>query len=220
MSEWLNWYFSGFDYRLLSWMHALYEDTGGTITPLMKFVSLFGEKGIFPILLSVVLTLFKKTRKAGVASIIAAAVGALVCNVAIKPTVARPRPYTVYPFAEWWKAVGAVTEKDFSFPSGHVNIITSITVALFFSLKSKKVGWLMFSAPLIMCFSRMYLMVHYPSDVLFALATGAIAGIAAVLITKGIYARIDGNDNKFCNFIREASVVNLFSAKGKNTDKK
>ena len=187
------------------------------MTPFMNFISLFGAKGLFSIILSILLILFKKTRKVGICAILAVGISALICNVILKSLVGRPRPYTDSAYTEWWQAVGAHTEKDASFPSGHVNNVTALIVALFLSFGKKKYTFPMLLFPLVMCMSRIYLVVHYPSDVLFALFTGVASAFASFGATKVIYNAVDKKDNKFTNFFKNACILDLFK-KNKGSD--
>ena len=80
-----------------------------------KGITHLGDFGIFWILLTIVLLIPKKTRKAGLASALALIIGTLITNVAIKNVVARIRPYEVIQELE----LMIEKQKDFSFPSGH-----------------------------------------------------------------------------------------------------
>ena len=104
-AEWLNTTFSGFDHAILNILHELALLTHGNLNWLFKFISLFAEKGLFLILLSIFLMLFKKTRKFGICMFGAIGAGAIITNFILKDMVARPRPYmsTVLEYNEWWK---------------------------------------------------------------------------------------------------------------------
>lgn len=80
-----------------------------------KGITHLGDFGIFWILLTIVLLIPKKTRKAGLASALALIIGTLITNVAIKNVVARIRPYEVIQELD----LMIEKQKDFSFPSGH-----------------------------------------------------------------------------------------------------
>ena len=168
-AEWLNGFFNNFDSAILTFYHGAAGTMGNFLTPLMVFISYFGAKGIFSIILSLILMLFSRTRKAGLCALLAVGIGAILCNVILKPQIARPRPYTVSPYDEWWKDVGAHAEKDMSFPSGHVNVITATLAGIFLVSKKKKYTWTLLFGVILMAASRNYLMVHYPSDVMFGM---------------------------------------------------
>ena len=85
------------------------------MTPFWKFITSLGNAGWFWIVLSIVLLLFKRTRKIGITAIIALAIGALITNVALKNLVARIRPYEVVDGLR----LLIERQRDYSFPSGH-----------------------------------------------------------------------------------------------------
>ena len=111
--------FAGYDSLILNIMHRLATSAGKILTPLMKLVTLLGEKGLLLIAVAVALMLFARTRRAGVCMFGAIACGAILTNFILKDWVARPRPLEIAPYLDWAKALG-VTEDGFSFPSGHV----------------------------------------------------------------------------------------------------
>lgn len=122
LALWLNTAFAGFDEAVATAIHQLYVAAGWFFTPFLSFISLLGKGGIFLILLSIALMLFRKTRRYGTTMLLALAIGALVTNVCFKPLVARPRPYTHDGsiFQQYWEMLGKHTESDKSFPSGHM----------------------------------------------------------------------------------------------------
>lgn len=180
---WLNSAFAGFDKSITLAVHKLYEATNGAITPVMEFISLLGKGGIFLILLSLCLMIIKKTRRFGTAMILGLAIGAIFVNLFLKIVVARPRPYadesSIY--YSLWMLMGQHIESDMSFPSGHTNAAFAAMVPLFI-LGDKRVSWLALVFGLLMGLSRVYLVVHFPSDVLGGLITGTIAGMLGTLI--------------------------------------
>ncbi len=210
MAEWLNLNFYAFDRNILEWMHELAESAGGILTPLMKIITVIGEKGLWMFALAAVLMCFSKTRKIGVCLFGAVACGALITNIILKDTVARLRPFENSElFAEWWKAVGSPAEEGFSFPSGHVTAAMAGITALVLAWRKKwmPLGYLYV---IVMAFSRNYLMAHYPSDVIAAVIVGAISGVVAWFITKGIYWFLEKyQENKLCRFILDFDLIKL-----------
>ena len=184
---WLNEFFSGYDGAILGLMHSLANALGVVLTPLMRVITLLGEKGILFFLLALVCMCFSRTRPLGVCVFGAVCCGALITNVILKDTIARPRPFeTVEQFRQWWQFVGAPAEDGFSFPSGHVTAaaagMTAITM-----MRGKKLILPSVLVVLLMAVSRNYLMAHYPSDVLAAAIVGIVSGLAAWLITRLIF---------------------------------
>ena len=139
----------------------------------MPLISKLGNGGIIWLVLSGLLCVFPKYRKAGVTMLTALALDVLLCNVMLKPLVGRMRPFTVNTGMEL--LINA--PKDFSFPSGHTAASFAAAFALLF-VKNKL--WIpsMILASLI-AFSRLYLYVHYPTDVLAGILLGLIVSVAA-----------------------------------------
>jgi 4-methyl-5(b-hydroxyethyl)-thiazole monophosphate biosynthesis len=83
--------------------------------------------------------------------------------------------------------------------------------AIFLTSKHKKITWTLFIAMALMGMSRNYLIVHYFSDVLAGYIVGAVGGVAGFYIVKGVYKPIyKHQNNKFCAFVLNADVINLF----------
>lgn len=144
----------------------------------MLLISKLGNGGIIWLVLSGLLCVFPKYRKAGVTMLTALALDVLLCNVMLKPLVGRMRPFTVNTGMEL--LINA--PKDFSFPSGHTAASFAAAFALLF-VKNKL--WIpsMILASLI-AFSRLYLYVHYPTDVLAGILLGLIVCVAANVICR------------------------------------
>ena len=144
----------------------------------MPLISKLGNGGIIWLVLSGLLCVFPKYRKAGVTMLTALALDVLLCNVMLKPLVGRMRPFTVNTGMEL--LINA--PKDFSFPSGHTAASFAAAFALLF-VKNKL--WIpsMILASLI-AFSRLYLYVHYPTDVLAGILLGLIVSVAANVICR------------------------------------
>ena len=187
LALWLNTAFAGFDEAVATAIHQLYVAAGWFFTPFLSFISLLGKGGIFLILLSIVLMLFRKTRRYGTTMLLALAIGALVTNVCFKPLVARPRPYTHDGsiFQQYWEMLGKHTESDKSFPSGHMTASMAASLAVFLR-GNKKVSWTALLFALAMGVSRIYLSVHYATDVLGGVITGSIGGFAGYAISNRI----------------------------------
>lgn len=184
-AQWLDTTFAGFDKAILSMYHELAEAAGVIATPFLKLFSLAGDGGIFLIIMSVALLLFKKTRKSGFCMLVALLIGDILCNTVIKDIVQRARPFhhvgTV--FYEWWQYVGAMGVGQFSFPSGHTTCAMAVMGALSLTGDRK---WLWFTIPFVVFtgMSRNYFMVHYPTDVLAGVVVGAVAAVLGVLAVE------------------------------------
>ena len=186
-AAWLNAAFAGFDNAISSAALSLQPSMDWLFQPLSLLMHYLGAGGAALIALSVVLMLFRRTRRVGTVMLLALGVGALITNLGLKPTVARPRPYLDEGsvFHQLWLLSGGHTESDFSFPSGHTTAATAAMVGLFLATPKSK-SWPALIFALLMGFSRIYLGVHYPSDVLFGFVCGAVGAIAAYYIARPI----------------------------------
>ncbi len=216
ISNWLNTTFSGFDHFILNLLHNFAILTGGYLNWLFRLISLFADKGIFLLLLSVFLMLFKKTRKVGICVFGAIGCGAIITNFILKDLVARPRPFMseILEYKDWWKYAGSVLEDDFSFPSGHATAISAAMMSIFFFTKGNK-KYLCILFIVLMGLSRNYLMVHYPTDVIGGIISGTLSAIIAFYITKLIFYVLNKNDNKFFDFIKNFDIVDFIKSKKK-----
>lgn len=143
-----------------------------------------GDSGIVWIVLGLALLILKKTRKSGIAVLIALICDLILCNIILKPLVARPRPFSINTdIVLLIKQPG-----EFSFPSGHTAASFAAAFALRFRKENKIWQWSMVLAVLI-AFSRMYLYVHYPTDILGGIVVGLICGFVGHLIVDKIYPR-------------------------------
>lgn len=211
-AQWLNETFAGFDYAVLEFFHKLTQTAAAPFfDAFFKFITLLGEEGLFLIIVSLILMLFKKTRKAGAGMLLGIIIGSVFTNLTIKPLVARPRPYMsdVDAFKEWWTAVGARQQSEFSFPSGHTTSAMAAMTGLFFTT-NKKISWTGFIFAVLMGMSRIYLCVHYPSDVLGGLVIGFIAGLLSGLLIGLLYK---SRDKHAIGKIVDCDICNLFKKK-------
>lgn len=148
----------------------------------MPYISSLARHGEFWILVALILLCFKKTRKAGVAMGIAMACGYLVGNLGLKNLFARTRPYDV-------TEVELLVAKlhDFSFPSGHTLVSFEAATALWYYHRRWGVAAFVLAAAIAL--SRLYLFVHYPTDVLAGALLGIAIGLAACWAVNRLWAR-------------------------------
>lgn len=207
-AQWLNNAFHGFDYAILSFYHLLAVKAGFILTPLMRLMTLIGEKGLVMFLLAAVLMCFSRTRKAGICIFGAVCCGALITNLWLKDFIARARPFeTLQQYAQWWQAVASPAESGFSFPSGHTTAAMAGITAL--ALTSRKKGaYLGFIYVVLIAISRNYLMAHYPSDVIAAVIIGGLSAVISYFITKVIYYVLERyRDIPLFKFILEFNII-------------
>lgn len=173
----------GVDNSILLWIRDILACSVFDIT--MPFISFLGNKGAFWLLLSVFLFLLGgEKRKWGIMILASLAVTALLANVIIKPAVARIRPFDALQLP-----ILIPPPLDYSFPSGHT--AAAFAAATAGILQNKKLGVSLFIFAFLMAFSRLYLSVHYPSDVL----AGALIGVlSSQLVFKGLNKRVQKNE--------------------------
>ena len=159
----------GFDLPILDWIAA--NLWCPLLDAVMPVITVLGDAGIFWMVIAAALLLFKKTRRVGLGMGIAMLMGLLLCNLTLKPLCQRPRPYD-YQFDVFNKLIPLLIEQqhDFSFPSGHT--IASFEAAGVIAQNNKKWGIPALILASLIAFSRLYLYVHYPTDVLVSVLLG------------------------------------------------
>lgn len=171
----------------MDWEFAVLDFIQNNIAnPVLDFVAVFisslGAMGIFWAVLSLALLISKKTRRLGIAMTIAVVLVFIVGNLILKPMIARVRPYDIN------NAINLLVakERDYSFPSGHTYLAFSCATVIF--MHNKKVGTFFIAFAVLMGLSRLYLYVHFPTDVICGAVLGIAVGIAAHFIEKKLYS--------------------------------
>lgn len=185
---------------------AIYQFVDSIMNPvldsIMTLITHLGDTpGIIWWVIGIILLIPRKTRKLGVLLIGGLAVASLINNVALKNLIERPRPYNLDPTV--WTDAGykyiwpGLIDKSssWSFPSGHTSTSIGAAFALFLGcFKNKKhlaigVPTLIFS--ILIGFSRIYVHVHYPTDVIAGVVVGLVGGfIAYILLVKLVFPKI------------------------------
>ncbi len=168
---------NGFELNILDKIQELFQC--GFLDWFMPIVTKLGDGGIFWIIIAVLLLLTKKHRKVGAMMGVALLLGLLIGNLTLKPLIDRVRPYDVEGFA-------ILIDKlhDGSFPSGHT--LACFEAATVLLTNKRKFGIPAMCIAINVAFSRLYLYVHYPTDVLAGMLLGIGFGIAAVFIVNSI----------------------------------
>ena len=146
---------------------------------IMCAVTSLGNVGMIWILLAVVLLVLPKTRKSGAIVMAALVLDVILCNGILKPLFARVRPCDVNTTIQ----LLVPRPSDYSFPSGHTAASFAAVTALFFAGEKKLWKPALVLAVLI-AFSRLYLYVHYPTDILGGIAVGVICGYAGMVCVR------------------------------------
>ncbi|MDE6075662.1 MAG: phosphatase PAP2 family protein [Clostridia bacterium] len=192
------------DIQILKWVHDVFHDQTW-LNYIMKYFTYIGEFGIGAILCAIGLFIFKKTRWAGVAVACACVLDVLIVNVILKLSVNRARPWQSYPdlgFQQFHLSINVREPSDSSFPSGHTAALFAAAVALVMYYKVK--GLPALGVALLVALSRIYLCMHYPSDVLGGMLIGSACGVAGYFLMKVVKKYIFPKILKF--FTKEKTV--------------
>ena len=158
------------DQTILYWIHD--NLSCGLLDVLMPKLTLLGSGGAIWLLAAGGMLCTKRYRRQGVILLAGLAVGVLVGNVCLKNLIARPRPC----WLDDSVTLLISTPIDYSFPSGHT--LSSVIGATVLTKTNRKFGWVAIPLAAVIAFSRLYLFVHYPSDILAGAALGVAIGEA------------------------------------------
>jgi len=165
------------------------------LTPIMKFITGLGDHGYLWIALCIIMIIVSKTRYMGITSFISLAINYIITNLIIKNAVGRTRPYEVI------KGLKLLIEKqdDYSFPSGHSASAFAVVAVMFYLTYIAKIYKdrdeekfikiltdVSVICAFIIAYTRLYVAVHYPSDVV----AGTVIGIIVGFLTAGVGEKI------------------------------
>lgn len=153
---------------------------------LMPKITMLGELGAIWIILSIILIITKKYRRYGIFMLVGMLMGVLLGNLILKNLAARERPFTI----EGVKIL-INAPQDYSFPSGHT--LSSVIGAFIMTAANRKFGFFAIPLALLIAFSRLYLFVHFPTDVLAAI----LLGIAVSIFVLKFGSRIEKLTKKY-----------------------
>ena len=207
--------------QILHWFESLHNPI---TDPIMYGITFLGDKGWFWIALCVAflfIPFLKKDRKIGVAMLIGLLLSLIMCNGVMKNSFARDRAFwvpdistpdapvisveegNVHTFENLYNVFNGID--DWSFPSGHTSASFAAAIAILLWDKKKGIPATILAA--LIAFSRLYLTVHYPTDVLVSLILGSLYGVIGYLLTKLIMKKSE----KFrMIFTGEASYKAMF----------
>ena len=176
------------------------------LNPIMVFFTHWGDSGIFWILLSLIFLITKKYRKVGFAMIGALLVMEVGNNLLLKELIARPRPFNLLTDWEGIKNMPELAAKwaseynypdlisrpsSWSFPSGHTSAGFAAATALTIAVKEARFAVPAYIIAAIIGFTRIYVHVHYCTDVLGGVVVGIIYGIIGFVIVNAICKAVD-----------------------------
>ena len=166
------------EFQILDALQTIHNPVLDTV---MCGITRLGDAGIIWILLCIVLLVLPKTRKSGVILMAALLVDLVICNGILKPLVHRIRPFDVRTGIE----LLVKRPTDFSFPSGHTAASFASVMALYLA-GEKKIWISSLGLAVLIAFSRLYLYVHYPTDVLGGVVAGLAAGALGYWLVKKV----------------------------------
>ena len=173
---------SELDGGILLWIQDYLRNP--VLTPVIKGITTLGNGGAIWILLTLLLLMLPKTRKVGCMMVAALLGTLLINNILLKNLVARTRPYEVVEGLTYLVR----RPSEFSFPSGHAGSSFAAACVMLRRLP-KRYGIPAFVLAVLIALSRLYVGVHYPSDVLFGVISGILISYAAEAIVERIWQR-------------------------------
>lgn len=165
------------DNRMLS---KLAKRHTNKLNKIMVFVTKTGNNGYVWFALTIPLLIIYRFRLVGYTTVLAMIISALSGEVTIKHIVGRVRPCN----RDFGKDLLIKHPAHYSFPSGHTSSSFAVTMVMFFMMPILFVPVLVYAC--LMAFSRIYLLVHYPTDVIAGMVLGVICGTVAVSVSPFI----------------------------------
>ena len=165
----------------LQFLNLIQEIRTTFLDVFMSNVTKLGNVGFIWILLTIILLVIPKTRKSGVILAAALIVNLILCNVILKPLVARIRPFDVN------TAIQLIIAKpqDYSFPSGHT-CASFACAGVYYKAFPGKWGKAAMVLAVLIALSRLYVGVHYPTDVLAGALVGTFSALAALKLEHAL----------------------------------
>ncbi|MBR3973844.1 MAG: phosphatase PAP2 family protein [Oscillospiraceae bacterium] len=184
----------GFDLPILDWIQANLANP--VLDKIMPYITMLGNGGIFWIACALIMMAIPKTRKTGLGMAFALIFGLVICNITLKPLIGRIRPYDYQSeFLNTTITLLVKTPHDFSFPSGHT--IASFEAATVILLNGKKLGIPAMILAVLIAFSRLYLYVHYPTDVIASVILGVLFAVIGNLLAHKLLPGTPGRKGRY-----------------------
>lgn len=165
------------DFQILYLINNIHNNI---LDKIMITLTNLGDAGIIWIIIAIILLFIKKTRKCGILMIISMILGLIIGNGILKNLIQRQRPC--------WIDTNILllipNPTDFSFPSGHT--LASFEASIMILLHSKKWGIPAIILSILIAFSRMYLFVHFPTDILGGAILGTTISILVYYVSEKI----------------------------------
>lgn len=180
MVEGLNVFYFGWEESLDLWFQTVHNTACDVI---MNFFSFCFDKGWMAFVAMILFLIFAKDKRIGWQTFVSLFITVLICNVILKNIVMRARPCDVFPDIP----LIAKRPDDSSFPSGHTNAAFTLATVIF--TRNKKWGIPALIVAAIVGISRMYLFMHWPTDVLVSAILGVIGGTIGYFIVNWFFKK-------------------------------
>lgn len=169
---------------ILNWVHQTFHSQVW-LNYTMKYLSLLAKGGAISIVCCILLLIFKRTRRAGLAVAVALVLDVLVVNIILKNAVGRARPWT-HEELSWapafYERYGISLSTDYCFPSGHTAVTFCVAAVLIIKYRARAVPAVILA--LFIGLSRIYLCEHYVTDVVAGMLIGTACGVAGYFIYR------------------------------------
>ena len=154
--------------------------TSPIMDKIMVFITTLGNSGMIWIIVALLMLCTRKYRKTGIVLAIGLILSLVLGNLILKPLFHRLRPFQVR------EGISLLISAphDFSFPSGHT--LASVISATILFIRERKIGYCSIVLAILIAFSRMYLYVHFPTDIL----GGAVLGVLIGILSEKIAAKM------------------------------
>jgi len=162
-----------------SFLYFLQKLHNPLLDKVMVFITSLGNDGLLWIALAVIMLFFKKYRKCAISIGLSLILMELIGNVILKELIMRDRPCWIDPAVE----LLVKAPSSYSFPSGHTFAGFASAVTVFLNHKKEGIAAIVLAA--LIAFSRMYIFVHFPTDIL----GGIVFGIGVAVLVYFIVHR-------------------------------
>ena len=186
VSNFLNVNFYSFDYNIIKFLHENYIINFEFSKIVANLFSLLGEKCILYLLVGIILFFMLKNKKIGISVCLSVIIMIILCEFILKNAIMRVRPFLsdVVEYKKWWSIVNGPLKDSFSCPSSHCAGCAAMIFAIYFVKHSYKFLLIGIIFIVFMMYSRIFLMVHYPTDCILGVIMGIISAIIGTKISK------------------------------------
>lgn len=184
-----NVFFFPWEFDVLYWFQGLHNPI---LDKIMVAITSLGNAGIFWIIVTALMFILCKDKRVAWTSLLSLLFSVLVINLILKNAVCRARPCWIDTSVE----LLVKNPKDYSFPSGHssASFASAVSILQYARYRKQGIGAVILAA--LIATSRMYVFVHFPTDVLTGVILGILEALVAGIIIRQVYKKrekiIDG----------------------------